>query len=258
MLATTPSGSCEMRSSIEPATSTDTFFGRSVRAVSAMKKSRRGARPFSSLRDWAMGLPTSVVRTRASASDCAATRSRNFSIAAKRFLSATRAQPGCAARACWYFALTLFASSALRSAATSPVAGFTTFSFMRYPGSRLRESCSSGFHRHHRCRLSGPLATLAGGEEGLEQRAAVDERGIVRVHELGMPLHADHEAVPLPADRLDEAVGLAHRLGHEALADLLDGLVVDGIDALRLHLRIDAREPRVGQDAHLVESVVVL
>ena len=131
MLATTPSGSWEIFSSIESGTSTETFSGRSVFAVSARKKSMRGSRPFSSLRDWEMGLPTSVVRTFASFSVSATTRSRNLAIAARRFLSGTRAHAGCAARACWYFALTVRASSALRSAATSPVAGLTTFSFTR-------------------------------------------------------------------------------------------------------------------------------
>jgi hypothetical protein len=104
-------------------------LGFSVFAVSARKKSMRGRRPFSSLRDCAMGLPTSVVSTRASLSDSPTTRSRNFAIASRRLRSAVAAQRGCALRACMYFAFTLFASSASSVAATSPVAGLVTLSF---------------------------------------------------------------------------------------------------------------------------------
>ena len=57
----TPSGSCVIRSSSFCAASTNTFCSRSARADSARKKSRRPSRPFSSLRDWRIGLPTSCV-----------------------------------------------------------------------------------------------------------------------------------------------------------------------------------------------------
>jgi hypothetical protein len=99
MFATTPSGSCVIRSSSFCAASTNTFCSRSARADSAMKKSSRPISPFNSLRDWRMGLPTSCVSVLASASVRAMMSSRNFSIAAMRRRIGVAAQRGCAARA---------------------------------------------------------------------------------------------------------------------------------------------------------------
>ena len=130
MLATTPSGSCEMASSME--VSFETLRGRSVFLVSARKKSSRGKRPFSSLRDCAMGLPTSVVRMVERSSVRSITSSRNLAIVARRLASGTVAHAGCAARARSYFALTLFASSAGSVWTTFPVAGLVTLSIIYF------------------------------------------------------------------------------------------------------------------------------
>ena len=97
MLATTPSGSCEMRSSRFCLTSAKTFSSRSTPAASARKKSRRGNRPLSSLLDWRIGLPTSRVSVRASVSCIATIRSRKARMASSRFLSGSR-RPVAAAR----------------------------------------------------------------------------------------------------------------------------------------------------------------
>ena len=127
----TPSGSWVTRSSI--AASAEILRGRSVFAVSARKKSMRGSTPRSSLRDCAMGLPTSLVRMRARDSLSVTTRSRNFAIAASRCFRETAAHRGCAARARSYFARTAFASSAASVAMVSPLAGLTTRSFFKPP-----------------------------------------------------------------------------------------------------------------------------
>ena len=74
----TPSGSCVIRSSSFWPASASTFSSRSARADSARKKSIRGSRPFSSLRDWRIGLPTSCVSVRASVSCIATIRSRKL------------------------------------------------------------------------------------------------------------------------------------------------------------------------------------
>src|SRR6185369_17225417 len=192
----TPSGSCEIFSRMPP--SSETWRGRSVLAVSARKKSMRGSTPFSSLRDCAMGFPTSLVSTCASLSVSATTSSRNVAIASSLRRSGTAAQRGCAARARSYLARTPFASSAASVATGEPSAGLVTLSFFN---GRSGDS-------HHGRRLARLLAQLAGREERMQQRAAVDARRILRVDELGMPLHADHEAVALPADRLHQPVGL--------------------------------------------------
>jgi hypothetical protein len=71
-------------------------------------------------------------------------------------------------------------------------------------------------------------------------------------------LHAHHEAVAFPAHGLDEAVGFAHGFGDQPLSQPLDRLVVDGIHARGDEARVEAREPRARQHAHLVEGLVVL
>src|SRR4051812_16308581 len=217
MLATTPSGSCEMRSIISPPRSPETRRGRSACAVSSRKKSMRGRTPFNSLRDCAMGLPTSVVSTCARRSASSTTSWRKRAMAAMRSFSRTRAQRGCASRARRYLAATDLASSAASCAATFPVAGFTT---------ARRGTGLCGPDGHDRGRLAGALALVACVEERAQQRPAVEERRVLRVHELGMPLHAHDEAVAFPADRLHEAVRLRQRLHHEPFAEAVHGLVV--------------------------------
>ena len=74
MLATTPSGSCSIRSVIAP--SANTVSVAIAESTSARKKSIRPRRPFSSLRDCCIGLPTSCVSVRASVSVSLATAAR--------------------------------------------------------------------------------------------------------------------------------------------------------------------------------------
>src|SRR5206468_371347 len=102
------------------------------------------------------------------------------------------------------------------------------------------------------------LALLACLEERVEERTALDEARVARVHEFRMPLHADDEAMAFPADRLDEPIRVAHRLDHEPLAERLHRLVMDRVAMPELRARIELREPRVGKDANVVEVVLVL
>ena len=88
----------------------------------------RPRRPFSSLRDCRIGLPTSCDSVRASVSCVATTRSRNSAIAASRFPIGTRRPARLRRRArASYFARTALALSAATSAMTAPVAGLVIF-----------------------------------------------------------------------------------------------------------------------------------
>jgi hypothetical protein len=90
----------------------------------------RPSSPFSSLRDWRIGLPTSEVRIAASRSRWSTMPARKRRIAASRVASGVAAQAGCAARAALYLASTLSALSSASSAMVPPCAGLMILSIV--------------------------------------------------------------------------------------------------------------------------------
>ena len=84
---------------------------------------------------------------------------------------------------------TLAASSAATSASTRAGGGIGD---LHASSSTLRCACARGGSR--KSSRSGASSSVLGADRGA-------------VHELGMPLHAEHVARAAPADRLDDAVG---------------------------------------------------
>ena len=100
MLATTPSGSQPMRSSVAPAPVPPARpRPRSTRPALARKKSTRPARALSSLSACCSGLPISSVSVRARRSLFSATRAFQVATARWRVSKGVAHHPGCAARA---------------------------------------------------------------------------------------------------------------------------------------------------------------
>ena len=126
MLAITPSGSWVMRSCMPSASCN--VRGASVASAASRKKSIRPSRPFSSLRDWRIGLPTSEVRMAASLSRWPTMPSRKRRMQASLCSSGRLAQEACAARAARYLAATDSGVSVASSASVLPLAGLVTLS----------------------------------------------------------------------------------------------------------------------------------
>ena len=139
----------------------------------------RPSSPLSSLRDWRIGLPTSCVSVRASVSRIATIRSRNAAMAARRFRIGTLAHFGCPARASSYLRRTAAALSAVISVMTAPSAGLAIFIGLLAGAN------------------AGGLVLRGGGQEFVEDRRVVDERGIVGRVEFRMPLDGEHVAGPV-------------------------------------------------------------
>src|SRR5512143_672299 len=238
MLATTPSGSCVIRSSSFWPAFAWTFSSRSALAEASRKKSRRARRPLSSFRDCRIGLPTSCVSVRASVSRIATIRSRNAAIAASRARSGVRAHFGCAERASSYLRRTAAALSAVTSVMTVPSAGLTIFM-----------ACLERERRR--------LVLRRGREEFVENRRVVDERRIVRGVEFGMPLHGEHVARAGEADRLGDAIGFRPRFDDQVAAQVLDRLVVDRVGLDCRDARVEPREPRAGDERRRVAVFLV-
>ena len=177
----------------------------------------RPSKPFSSLRDCAIGLPTSASASSPACRARSRRRARKRAIAIARLASGVAAQAGCAARARapwrrrWPRRRQALRRAARRSAGLAIVKVLHAVRAVR--------------------------AARGRGEEVGEQRRVV-ERAFAAAMELGMPLHGRHVAAAGPADRLDHAVGRAARLDDEAGREVLDRLVVDAVDdAARRRLR---------------------
>ena len=207
MLAMTPSGSCEMRSSSfcrrrrRP-------FPRAARAPPRRGRNRCApSRPFSSLRDCGSACRPRASACRGQRLELGATRSRKRAIASRRCFSGIAAHAGCAARA-----RSVLARGRWRRRRRRP---------------RRRRRRSAGLSDLHGG--GSAVSGAARGEEIVEQRRVVEHVASRRAMEFGMPLHAEHVRRPGPADRLDHAVGLRPGLDDEVAAEVLDRLVVDRV-----------------------------
>ena len=185
----------------------ETCRGRSVFAVWARKKSRRGSTPFSSLRDWEMGFPTSEVRTCASFSVLATTSSRNFAIACEALLQ-RHPRParlrGAGVLVLRPHGLRVVGCEGGRRPCRSP--GSTTFMIGftrgRHPAhAALRPSRASACRSSSRCSQAARNASRSG-----RPSSSVGSAGSMNS---GCHCTPTHEAGALPADGLDHAVGLA-------------------------------------------------
>src|SRR6476646_1653641 len=91
----------------------------------------------------------------------------------------------------------------------------------------------------------------------LEDRRAVERRLVPRMVEFRMPLHREHVALALAADRLDHAVGLGPGLDVQAAAERPDRLVVDRGHYRLLCAAVQARKARAGLEADRVAVLLV-
>ena len=90
--------------------------------------------------------------------------------------------------------------------------------------------------RRARSRTVIRLALPRFPQERLQDRRAVEEAFATGM-ELGVPLHAVHEARSVPADRLDDPIGLAATFDDEAGAQIAHRLMVNGVDQTALLAR---------------------
>src|SRR6266496_988080 len=241
MLAITPSGSWVIRSSSFCPASAKTFSSCSARADSCRKKSSRPRRPFNSLRDWRIGLPTSCVSVRASVSCMATIRSRNAAIAASLLLIGTFAHFRWPARASSYLRRTAAALSAVISVITVPSAGLMIF--MQTP--KLSQRVLRG------------LVRSGGGEKLVEDRRVVENGSVVRRMELGVPLHREDVTRPLVADRFDKVIRLGPSFDGEITPQILERLVVDRIRLYERDPGVELRDPAAGGERRCVTVLLV-
>ena len=184
----------------------------------------RGSRPFSSLRDWLIGLPTSSVSV----------RGERLELGHQRGAKALRSPP--AARAA--------ASRPRRAARRARRRPWRPPRRHRRPP-RSSSTCAGGRvvdrQRRHRCvalRRGTALRLARGLEKVAQQRRVVEVVGVAGDVELGVPLHRRDVRRAAAAHRLDHAVVGAAGLDHEARCELLDRLVVDRVDDAVAHARV--------------------
>src|SRR6185312_4820072 len=239
MLAMTPSGSCDTRSSSLCSASVCTVASRSVSADAPRKKSMRAARPLSSFLDWRIGLPTSDVSVCASSSWRRVSSSRNARMASSRRFIGSAAQRGWAARAVSYLRRTAAWPSTAISAMSEPLAG-------------LRMFMGIGCLERERLGLHPRVA-----QEIVEEGRVVDERAVAGGMELGMPLHRVHVRRAGPAYRLDQAVGLGPGLDDKAAPEVLDRLVMDRVGLDDRRVGIEPRERRACDERRRMHVLLV-
>ena len=70
-------------------------------------------------------------------------------------------------------------------------------------------------------------------------------------------MHADHVARAAPAYGFDDFVGNCERFDVKPAAQLVHGLVMDGVDRCFGASRIEFREPAAGHEAHFMKRLFV-
>src|SRR5450830_699115 len=83
-----------------------------------------------------------------------------------------------------------------------------------------------------------------GTQKVIEDGRAIEQFDATGRMKFGMPLQAHHKTRALVADRLDDIVALRHRFDRDIAPQVLDGLVVDGIDQRFTRLWKQARQGR--------------